>query len=231
MLILGTGLQRTDAAGENWSRETYCTTVDRSTFTTANKHNHQFNWITEYTSNKKYVLSNSESVQYNFFIFDHVTFTSSKTAAVYKISWKSHDFSLRYGDLSIFKMAAVRHLGIVLPPYETIHEVSVAGRISLSNFMSIWYTDLKIQLFEFFAYLAWNAYSGTQNGGFRALWTPKCDYSSSSPQKGTHLRKFASVKLSTIKIHWGVWPVGLGELTESVTDTQTDTHTLRHTHR
>ena len=68
MLILGTGLQRTDAAGENWSRETYCTTVDRSTFTTANKHNHQFNWITEYTSNKKYVLSNSESVQYNFFI-------------------------------------------------------------------------------------------------------------------------------------------------------------------
>ena len=28
----------------------------------------------------------------------------------------------------IFKMAAVRHLGIVLPPYETTHEVSVAGR-------------------------------------------------------------------------------------------------------
>ena len=28
-------------------------------------------------------------------------------------------------------MAAVRHLGIVLPPYETIHEVSVAGRMQL----------------------------------------------------------------------------------------------------
>jgi len=27
-----------------------------------------------------------------------------------------------------FKMAAVRHLGIVLPPHETTHEVSVAGR-------------------------------------------------------------------------------------------------------
>jgi len=25
-------------------------------------------------------------------------------------------------------MAAVRHLGIVLPPYETTHDVSVAGR-------------------------------------------------------------------------------------------------------
>ena len=51
-------------------------------------------------------------------------------------SWKSDDFTLRYGDISIFKMAAVPHLGIVLPPYETTHEVS--------NFMSIWYTDLKM---------------------------------------------------------------------------------------
>jgi len=30
---------------------------------------------------------------------------------VYQISSKSDDFSLRYGDLTIFKMAAVRHLG------------------------------------------------------------------------------------------------------------------------
>ena len=29
---------------------------------------------------------------------------------VYQISSKSDDFSLRYGDLTIFKMAAVRHL-------------------------------------------------------------------------------------------------------------------------
>jgi len=47
-------------------------------------------------------------------------------------------------DISIFKMAAVRHLGIDLPPYETTHEVSVAGRSCLSNFMSIPHTDLKI---------------------------------------------------------------------------------------
>ena len=31
------------------------------------------------------------------------------------------------GDISIFKMAAVRHLRIVLPPYETTHEVSDDG--------------------------------------------------------------------------------------------------------
>ena len=30
--------------------------------------------------------------------------------------------SLRYGDILTFKMAAVRHLGIVLPLYETTHE-------------------------------------------------------------------------------------------------------------
>jgi len=150
--------------------------------------------------------------------------SSSKSAAVYKISWKSDDFSLRYGDITIFKMAAVRHLGIVLPPYETTHEVSVARRSCLSNFMSSWYTDLKIYLFEFFTYLAWNAYSGTQNGGFGGLWTPICNYSSSKPPKGTSLRKSASFKLSTVKIHWGAWPVG--ELTESVTDTHVNLYSV-----
>jgi len=70
--------------------------------------------------------------------------SSSKSAVVYKISWKSDDLSLSYGDITTFKMAAVRHLKIVLPPYETTHEVSVAGCSCLSNFISIWYTDLKI---------------------------------------------------------------------------------------
>ena len=60
--------------------------------------------------------------------------SSSKSAAVYKISSKSDDFALRYGDITIFKMAAVRHLGIVLPPYETTHEVSVAACGYLSKF-------------------------------------------------------------------------------------------------
>jgi len=145
--------------------------------------------------------------------------SSSKSAAVYKISWKSDDFSLRYGDISIFKMAAVRHLGIVLPPYETTHEVwpqlPVKFHVNLirtSEDIAIW----------IFAYLAWNAYLGPQNGGFGGLWTPKCDYSSLRPPKGTSLRKSASFKLSTVKIRWGVWPIG--ELTESVMDTNTHTY-------
>jgi len=54
--------------------------------------------------------------------------SSSKSAAVYKISSKSDDLLLKYGDIMIYKMSAVRQLGIVLPLYETTHEVSVAGR-------------------------------------------------------------------------------------------------------
>jgi len=71
---------------------------------------------------KNYVLSNSESVQCNFFIFDYMTLIQFIIAAVYKISQKSDDFSLRHGNISIFKMEAVRYLGIVFPPYETTHE-------------------------------------------------------------------------------------------------------------
>ena len=35
-------------------------------------------------------------------------------AVVYQILSKSDDFSLRYGELAILKMAAVRHLGFVV---------------------------------------------------------------------------------------------------------------------
>ena len=65
-----------------------------------------------------------------------------RTVGIFTGSWQLWRPS--YYDISIFKIAAVRHLGIVLPPHETTHEVSVAGRSCLSNFMSIWYTDLKI---------------------------------------------------------------------------------------
>ena len=111
--------------------------------------------------------------------------SSSKSAAVHKISSKSDDFSLRHDDISIFKMAAVHHLGIVLPPYETTHEVSVAGRSCLSNVMSIWYTYLKIKLFEFFAYLAWNAYSGPKMGVLGDFGTLNVIIHHRDPQK-TH---------------------------------------------
>ena len=82
----------------------------------------------------------SESVQCKFFIFDHVTFTQFKICCCVQNFTKIGLFFSEIwhnGDISVFKMAAVRHLGIVLPPYETTHEVFLAGRSSLSNFMSI----------------------------------------------------------------------------------------------
>ena len=63
--------------------------------------------------------------------------------------------------------------------------------------------------------------------GFGERWTPEREYSSSRPPTVTSLRKSASFKLSTIKIRWGVWPVG--EFSENVTDTQTDRQTHTHT--
>jgi len=114
--------------------------------------------------------------------------SSSKSAAVYKISSKSDALSLRYGDISILKMAAVRYLGIVLPPHETTHEVSVAGRSCLSNFISIWYTDLKIAIW-IFCIFGLKCLFRPPKWGLGELWTSKCDYSSSRPPKGTSLRK------------------------------------------
>ena len=42
--------------------------------------------------------------------FGEVTVIEFKCAAVYQISSKLDNLSFRYGDLTIFKMAAVRHL-------------------------------------------------------------------------------------------------------------------------
>jgi len=40
--------------------------------------------------------------------------SGSISALVYQILSKSDNISLRYGDLAVFKMAAVRHLGFVM---------------------------------------------------------------------------------------------------------------------
>ena len=102
-------------------------------------------------------------------------------------------------------------------PTKSLLPAAAACQMSCQSDTQMW----RYSYLNFSHYLALNAYSGPQNGVFRGLWTPKCDYSSSRPPKGTSLRKSASFKLSTVKIRWGVWPVG--EQTESVTDTHTHT--------
>ena len=96
--------------------------------------------------NEKYILSNSESVQRDFFIFDHVTFIQFKICCCVQnfieIGWFFAEI-WRYID---FKNGNHLPFGIVLPLYETTHEVSVAGRSCLSNFMSIWYTYIWLKM-------------------------------------------------------------------------------------
>jgi len=60
---------------------------------------------------------------WNFLTFPSI---GSKFASAYQISSYSDDSRLRYGDITIFKMAAVRHVGfIVTSSYYT-------GRLSLT---------------------------------------------------------------------------------------------------
>ena len=62
----------------------------------------------------------------------------SISAVVCQISSKSDDFSLlRYGDLTIFKMAAVRHLGFVMTSQDCIAGHIFVVQILSWNFLSI----------------------------------------------------------------------------------------------
>jgi len=169
-------------------------------------------------NNKKYVLSNSESVQCNFFIFDHVTFIQFKICCCVqnfmKIGWFFTE---------IWRYIDFQNGG--RPPswncFTTIRdhpEVCCWPQLPVEFHVNLIYRseDIAIWIFRIFG-LKW--LFRPPKWGFGGLWTPKCDYSSLRLPKGTSLHKSASFKLSTVKINWGVWPVG--ELTESVTDTHT----------
>jgi len=68
---------------------------------------------------------------YQFSIFGHVTVIAFNICCTDQISSKSDDFLLDIGDLAIFKMAAVRHLGFVITV--TLH-YCIAGHFSLSKY-------------------------------------------------------------------------------------------------
>ena len=66
------------------------------------------------------------------FNFVHVIVVGFNISAlVYQILSKSDDFSLRYGDLAIFKMAAIRHLGFVMTS-----QYRIAGHIFVVQILS-----------------------------------------------------------------------------------------------
>jgi len=87
------------------------------------------------------------------------------------------------------KMAAVRHLGFVTSSFRTTHEVFSLDHIGLWNFMLIRCIVLKIWRFEFFCRFGLKCPFMPPN--FLGVWTPKRDWSSSRPPKGTSLAETA----------------------------------------
>ena len=101
------------------------------------------------------------------------------------------------------------------PPTKSLLLAAAACQISCQSDTQIWrYSYLK------FSHIWLEMPVQAPKWGFGGLWTLKCDYSLSRPSKGTSLRKYASFKLSAVKIRWGVWFVGDGHA-----QTHTHTHT------
>jgi len=121
---------------------------------------------------------------------------------------------LRYGDISIFKMAAVRHLGIRDHPRSLCcwPQLPVKFHVNLIHRSE----DRAIWIFRIFGL---KCLFRLPKWGFWGTLDPINVTIHQRPPKGTSLHKSASFKLSTVIIRWGVWPVD--ELTESVTDTHT----------
>jgi len=98
---------------------------------------------------KKYVLSNSESVQCNFFIWIEQAQSGVHPVQNLLLCTKFHQNRMIFHwDMAIYRFSKWRPSAILELFYHYTRpptiEVSVAGRSCLSNFMSIWYTDLKI---------------------------------------------------------------------------------------
>jgi len=156
--------------------------------------------------------------------------SGSKSAAVYKISSKS-DRMIFHWYMAIYRFSKWRPFAILELFYnhtrQTTKSLLLAAaacqiscqsdtqiwRYSYLNFSHIW-LEMPIQA-SIWRFL----------GDFRPL---NVISHHRDPQKAHFLRKSALFKLSTVKIRWGVWPVG--ELTESVTDTQVNLYSVHALH-
>ena len=176
-----------------------------------------------FQNNKKYVLSKSESVQCNFF---HFWSRDIHQVQNMLLCTKFHENRMiffaeiwRYIDCQNGSRPPFWYCFTIIRDHQQSlccwPQLSVKFHVNLIHIS----VDIAIWIFRIFCL---KCLSRPPKWGFGGFWTHKCDYSSSRPPKATSLHKSTSVKLSTIKIRWGVWPVG--ELIESVTNTQTHTH-------
>ena len=144
--------------------------------------------IYRFLSHKKYVLSNSESVQCNFFIFDHVTFIQFKICCCVKNFIKIGLFFTEIWRYIDFQDGGCR------PPFWSCFTIirhhprstllaAAACRISCQSDTQIW----KYSYLNFSHIRLEMPIHAPQNGGYGGLWKPTCDYSSLRPPKGTSL--------------------------------------------
>ena len=83
---------------------------------------------------KKAIFKMAAAAILNFWNFQFLVMWlswGSISAVVYQVLSKSHDFSPRYGNLAIFKMAAVCHLGFVMTS-----QYCIAGHIFVVQILS-----------------------------------------------------------------------------------------------
>jgi len=154
-------------------------------------------------------------------LFDHVTFIQFKICCcvqnIMKIGWFFHR------DTEIYRFSKWRPSAILelfyhhtRPPTKSLLLAAAACQISYQSNTQIWrYSYLNFS--HIWLEMPIQAPKMEVLGDFGPLHVI---IHHRDPQKGTFLHKSASFQLSTVKIRWGV-----GELTESVTDTHTHTHT------
>ena len=169
--------------------------------------------------NKKYVLSNSESVQCNFFIFDHVM----KIGWFFTEIWWYIDFQNggRPPSWNCFTTIRDHRRSLFCWP-----QLPVKFHVYLTYRSD----DIAVWIFRIFGLKCLFSIQVPKQvpkmgvlGDFGPITViiHHRDPQKAHPCVNPHLLSY-----QLKKICWGVWPVG--ELTESVTDTHTDRH---HTHR
>jgi len=172
---------------------------------------------------KKYVLSNSESVKCNFFHFWSRDIYPVQNLLLCTKFYENP--MIFHWDMAIYWFSKWRPSAILelfyhhtRPTTKSLLLAAAACQISCQSDTQIWrYSYLN------FSHIWLEMPIQAPKWEFRGTLDPKMWLFIIDTLKGTSLRKCASFMLSTIKIRWGVWPVG--ELTDSVTDTQTYTHT------
>jgi len=118
--------------------------------------------------------------------------SSSKSAAMYRISSKSDDFSLRYGDITIFKMAAVRYLRNHRRSLCCWPQLAVKYHLDLIHISE----DITIWIIRIFGL---KCLFRPPKWGFWETLAPEMWLCIIERPSGTSLRKSASFKLSTVK--------------------------------